>query len=130
MDAELLLPALCTGFGLGALAAALRALTAAARLWARGERVPGVVIPRTAYDRRPGGLVSYTDRLGRAFVLDPGRHGPLHGLPGIGATVPVVHARGRPDQARLWSVRALLAPSFGWFLTSALACGTALAVLP
>ncbi|MBK3644867.1 MULTISPECIES: hypothetical protein [Streptomyces] len=130
MDAELVLTALCTGFGLGCLLLAARGLLTAGRLWARGLRVMGVVTARTAADRRRGGLVAFSDHLGRDLVLDPGAYGPLCGLPPLGRTVPVVFVRERPAAARLWTVRHLLAPSFGWFLSSTVAFGTAVAVSP
>ncbi|WP_018544807.1 hypothetical protein [Streptomyces sp. LaPpAH-108] len=128
MNAGLLVLALCTGFGLGCLALALRALLTAVRLWARGLRVTGIVTARAAADRRPGGLVLFRDHLGRDLLLDPGRCGPLCGLPPVGRSVPVVYARERPVVARLWTMRHLLAPSFGWFLSSALVCGAGVVV--
>ncbi|MEW2163404.1 hypothetical protein AB0912_10445 [Streptomyces sp. NPDC007084] len=130
MAAELLLPALCTGLGLGFLTLATRSVLGAVRLWLRGLRVMGRVTPRKGIDRRPGGLVVFSDHLGRGLVLDPGWRGPLCGLPPVGGTVPVVYVRNRPASARLWTLRYLLAPSFGWFLSSTLAFGTGLAVTP
>ncbi|WP_369186671.1 hypothetical protein [Streptomyces sp. R08] len=128
MDAELLLLALCTGLGLGFLSLAVRQLAAVVRLWAGGLRVTGVVTKRVAADRRRGGLVVFSDHLGRAVVIDPGSYGPLCGLPPVGGRVPVVYLRSRPGAARLWTLRHLLAPSFGWFLSSTLAFGTAVMV--
>ncbi|CCK25622.1 putative secreted protein [Streptomyces davaonensis JCM 4913] len=128
MDAELLLLALCTGCGLGFLLLALRASLAAVRLWLRGLRVTGVVAARAAADRRRGGLVVFSDHLGRNLVLDPGRYGPLCGLPPIGGHITVVYARARPTAARLWTLRHLLAPSFGWFVSSTLSFGTGVVV--
>ncbi|MFJ6086481.1 hypothetical protein ACIQI8_34335 [Streptomyces sp. NPDC092369] len=130
MDAELALLALCTGCGLGFLLLALRSLVVVGRLWARGLRVMGVVTPRGAGDRRPGGLVAFCDHLGRHLLLEPGRYGALCGLPPVGGSVPVVYVRERPTAARLWTVRHLLAPAFGWFLSSALAFGTGVVVSP
>lgn len=128
MYAELLLLALCTGFGLGFLLLALRASAAAVRLWLRGLKVPGVVAARAVADRRAGGLVLFRDHLGRDLVLDPGRYAPLCGLPPVGKEVIVVYARARPAAARLWTLRHLLAPSFGWFLSSTLTFGTGVVV--
>ncbi|WAX78906.1 hypothetical protein [Streptomyces sp. KMM 9044] len=123
MNAQLVLLALCTGLGLGFLLAAVRAAATAAALWARGRRVMGWVTPRKAADRRRGGLVMFSDHLGRDLVLDPGRCGPFYGVPPVGDNVPVVYVRERPTQARLWTSRHLLAPSFGWFLSAPLAFG-------
>ncbi|MEU1299045.1 hypothetical protein [Streptomyces shenzhenensis] len=128
MNAELLLLALCVGFGVGCLLAALKALLAAAWLRVRGLRVMGTVTSRTAADRRPGALVLFSDHLGRDLLLDPGRYAPLCGLPAVGRSVPVVYRRERPTVARLWNTRHLLAPSFGWFLTAAVAFGTGVVV--
>ncbi|MCF3136848.1 hypothetical protein [Streptomyces olivochromogenes] len=130
MYTELLPLALCTGFGLGFLLLALRASVAAALLWLRGLRVPGVVAARAAADPRRGGLVVFSDHLGRDLVLDPGRYGPLCGLPPVGGRVIVVYARTRPTAARLWTLRHLLAPSFGWFVSSTLAFGAGVVVTP
>jgi hypothetical protein len=130
MDAELVLLALCTGFGLGCLMLAVRGVLTAVRLWARGLRVMGVVTARAAADRRRGGLVVFSDHLGRDLVLDPGSYASLCGLPPVGRAVPVVYVRERPGMARLWTLRHLLAPSFGWFLSSAVAFGTAVVVSP
>ncbi|MFD9326765.1 DUF3592 domain-containing protein [Streptomyces sp. NPDC060065] len=130
MNAELLLLALCTGFGLGFLLLAVRQLAAAARLWVRGLRVTGVVTKRVATDRRRAGLVVFTDHLGRALAIDPGAYATLCGLPPVGGSVPVVYLRNRPGAARLWTLRHLLAPSFGWFLSSTLAFGTGVVVSP
>ncbi|MFD7997084.1 hypothetical protein [Streptomyces mexicanus] len=127
MDAELVLSALGTGFGLGCLLLAARAALTAVRLWTRGLRVKGLVVGRAPADRRHGGLVVFSDHLGRELVLDPGAYAPLCGLPPIGRTVPVVYVRERPTAARLWTLRHLLAPSFGWFLSSTVAFGTAAA---
>ncbi|MFE6526708.1 hypothetical protein [Streptomyces sp. NPDC057794] len=124
MNAQVVLLALCTGLGLGCLLAAVRALVAAAALWARGRRVVGRVTAHTAAGRRRGGLVVFSDHLGRDLVLDPGPFGPWCGLPPVGGSVPVVYARERPTHARLWTSRALLAPAFGWFLSATLAFGT------
>ncbi|MFD5638949.1 hypothetical protein ACFWJM_33055 [Streptomyces sp. NPDC127077] len=128
MGAELLLLALCTGSGLGFLTLATRSALAAVRLSLRGLRVMGQVRPREASDRRWGGLVVFSDHLGRGLVLDPGWRGPLCGLPPVGGRVPVVYTRNRPATARLWTLRYLLAPSFGWFLSSTLAFGTGVVV--
>ncbi|WP_329529487.1 hypothetical protein [Streptomyces sp. NBC_01462] len=130
MDAELMLLALCTGIGLGFLLLAVHAVLTAARLWARGLQVTGVVTARVPADRRRGGLVVFSDHLGRDLVLDPGSYAALCGLPPVGRTVPVVYARSRPTTARLWTLRHLLAPSFGWFLSSTVAFGTAVVVSP
>ncbi|MXM63495.1 hypothetical protein GR925_08545 [Streptomyces sp. HUCO-GS316] len=130
MDAELVLLALCTGFGVGCLLLAVRGVLTAMRLWARGLRVTGVVTARAAADRRRGGLVVFSDHLGRELVLDPGAYAALCGLPPVGRAVPVVYVRERPATARLWTLRHLLAPSFGWFLSSTLAFGTAVVVSP
>ncbi|WP_405465965.1 hypothetical protein OG783_22790 [Streptomyces jietaisiensis] len=127
MDVELVLSALGTGFGLGCLLLAVRAVRTAVRLWARGLRVTGVVTARTTADRRRGGLVVFPDHLGRELVLDPGAYASLCGLPLVGRAVPVVYVRERPTAARLWTLRHLLAPSFGWFLSSTVAFGTAVA---
>ncbi|MFF6947724.1 hypothetical protein ACFZAD_03550 [Streptomyces iakyrus] len=124
MNAQVVLLALCTGLGLGSLLAAVRALATAAALWARGRRVTGRVTARAATDPRRGALVVFSDHLGRDLVLDPGPLGPLCGMPAVGGSVPVVYARDRPTGARLWTSRHLLAPSFGWFLSAALAFGT------
>ncbi len=124
VNAQVVLLALCTGLGLGSLLAAVRALATAAALWARGRRVMGRVTARAATDPRRGGLVVFSDHLGRDLVLDPGPLGPFWGVPPVGARVPVVHARERPTQARLWTSRHLLAPSFGWFLSATVAFGT------
>ncbi|MEU3892003.1 hypothetical protein [Streptomyces sp. NPDC029041] len=124
MNAQVVLLALSTGLGLGSLLAAVRALATAAALWARGRRVAGRVTARAATDPRRGGLVVFSDHLGRDFVLDPGPLGPFCGLPPVGDSVPVVYARDRPTGARLWTSRHLLAPSFGWFLSATLAFGT------
>ncbi|OIJ69158.1 hypothetical protein [Streptomyces mangrovisoli] len=129
MEAELVLLALCTGAGSGFLLLAVRAVLTAVRLWARGLRVTGTVTARAAADRRHGGLVAWSDHLGRDRVLDPGAYGALCGLPPIGRTVPVVYVRSRPAAARLWTLRHLLAPSFGWFVSSTLAFGTAVVVV-
>ncbi|MFH8393367.1 MULTISPECIES: hypothetical protein [unclassified Streptomyces] len=128
MGAELVLLALCTGFGLGFLTLATRSALGAVTLWVRGLRVMGRVTPRGASDRRRGGLVVFSDHLGRGLVLDPGWRGPLCGLPPVGGSVPVVYAQNRPATARLWTLRYLLAPSFGWFLSSTLAFGTGVLV--
>ncbi|MEU6536825.1 hypothetical protein [Streptomyces sp. NPDC047000] len=130
MEVELVLPALCTGFGAGCLLLAVRAVLAVVRLWVRGLRVTGVVTERTPADRRRGGLVVFSDHLGRDLVLDPGAYATLCGLPPVGRTVPVVYAQERPAAARLWTLRHLLAPSFGWFLSSTVAFGTAVVVTP
>ncbi|MEU9557206.1 hypothetical protein [Streptomyces fumanus] len=127
MDRELVLAALGTGFGLGCLLLAVRAVLTAVRLWTRGLRVKGQVVGRAPADRRHGGLVLFSDHLGRELVLDPGAYAPLCGLPPVGHSVPVVYVRERPTGARLWSVRHLLAPAFGWFLSSTVAFGTAAA---
>jgi hypothetical protein len=127
MFSELLLLALCTGLGIGCLLAAIEAALAAVRLWAWGLRVMGVVTPRTPADPRIGGLVRFSDHLGRDLVLDPGRYAPLCGLPRVGRSVPVVYRRDRPTEARLWNMCHLLAPSFGWFVTSTVAFGTGVA---
>ncbi|MCX2922440.1 hypothetical protein [Streptomyces sp. NEAU-W12] len=124
MNAELVVLALCTGFGVGFLLAAVRAMATAAALWARGRRVMGSVTARKATDRRRGGLVVFSDHFGRDLVLDPGRYGPFYGVPPVGDNVPVVYVREHPTQARLWTPRHLLAPSFGWFLSATLAFGT------
>ncbi|MFD5341770.1 hypothetical protein [Streptomyces hawaiiensis] len=124
MNAQVVLLALCTGLGLGCLLAAVRALATAASLWARGRRVMGRVTARAATDGRRGGLVVFSDHLGRDLVLDPGPIGLFCGVPPVGGSVPVVYARERPTQARLWTSRHLLAPSFGWFLSATLAFGT------
>ncbi|MEU7722393.1 hypothetical protein [Streptomyces tibetensis] len=126
MNAQVVLLALCTGLGLGFLLAAVRALATAASLWARGRRVTGRVTARASTDRGRGGLVVFSDHLGRDFVLDPGPLGPFCGVPPVGGSVPVVHARERPARARLWTTRHLLAPSFGWFLSATVAFGTGL----
>ncbi|MCX4915508.1 hypothetical protein ACFWA4_13830 [Streptomyces sp. NPDC060011] len=128
MVAELVPLALCTGFGLGFLTLAARSVLGAVRLWLRGLRVMGQVTPRKVADRRPGGLVVFSDHLGRGLVFDPGWRGPLCGLPPVGGSVPVVYAQNRPAAARLWTLRYLLAPSFGWFLSSTLAFGTGVMV--
>lgn len=128
MVAELVPLALCTGLGLGFLLLAARSVLGAVRLWLRGQRVMGQVTPRKAVDRRPGALVLFSDHLGRALVFDPGWRGPLCGLPPVGGSVPVVYAQNRPGTARLWTLRYLLAPSFGWFLSSTLAFGTGVVV--
>ncbi|MFJ4922374.1 hypothetical protein [Streptomyces sp. NPDC088725] len=130
MEVELLLLALCTGSGLGFLLLAVRSVLAALRLRLRGLRVMGVVTARGKADRRRGGLVMFADHLGRSLVLDPGRRGPWCGLPRPGRSVPVVYARNRPTSAGLWTVRYLLAPAFGWFLSSALAFGAGVLVTP
>jgi len=130
MDAELVVLALCTGFGLGCLLLAVRAVLTAARLWTRGLRVTGVVTARAASDRRHGGLVVFCDHHGRDLVLDPRAYAALCGLPPVGRTVAVVYARSRPTTARLLTLRHLLAPSFGWFLSSTVAFGTAVVVSP
>ncbi|MEV8031599.1 hypothetical protein [Streptomyces sp. NPDC086182] len=127
MDVELVLPALGTGFGFGCLLLATRALLTAVRLWTRGLRVTGVVTARDPADRRRGGLVFYHDHFGRDLILDPGAYAPLCGLPPIGRSVPVVYVREHPTAARLWTLRHLIAPSFGWFLSSTVAFGTAAA---
>ncbi|MFI2910092.1 hypothetical protein ACG2OD_17825 [Streptomyces sp. PDY-4] len=128
MNAQLVLLALCTGCGLGFLLAAVRAVASAAVLWARGRRVMGRVTARAASDRRRGGLVVFSDHLGRDLVLDPGPCGPLYGVPPVGGSVPVVYERERPTRARLWTSRHLLAPSFGWFLSATVAFGTGVMV--
>ncbi|MGW1722206.1 hypothetical protein ACWCQK_04605 [Streptomyces sp. NPDC002306] len=130
MDTELVLLALCTGIGGGFLLLAVRAVLTALRLWARGVRVTGAVAARAPADRRRGGLVVYSDHLGRDRVVDPGVYAALCGLPPVGAAVPVVYVRSRPAAARLWTLRHLLAPSFGWFLSSTVAFGTAVVVSP
>ncbi|MFG2951000.1 hypothetical protein [Streptomyces adustus] len=129
MDTELVLLALCTGAGSGFLLLAGRAVLTAVRLWARGLCVTGVVTARAPADRRRGGLVAYSDHLGRPRLLDPGAYGALCGLPPVGAAVPVVFVRSRPAAARLWTLRHLLAPSFGWFVSSTVAFGTAVVVV-
>ncbi|MGW1299188.1 hypothetical protein ACWD5R_05050 [Streptomyces sp. NPDC002514] len=128
MLSDVVLQALVIGFGVGSLVAALRAVLAAVRLWARGLRVMGVVTPRAPADRRIGGLVRFSDHFGRDLLLDPGKYGPLCGLPRVGRSVPVVYRRDQPTDARLWNVCHLLAPSFGWFFTSTVMFGTAVAV--
>ncbi|MGW0988091.1 hypothetical protein ACWD46_17950 [Streptomyces sp. NPDC002486] len=125
MNEQVVLLALCTGLGFGFLLAAVRALATAASLWARGRRVTGRVTARAAPNRRRGGLVVFSDHLGRDFVLDPGPLGPFRGLPPVGGSVLVVHARECPARAGLWTTRYLLAPSFGWFLSATAAFGTA-----
>ncbi|MFH8414995.1 hypothetical protein [Streptomyces collinus] len=120
MNAQVVLLALGTGLGLGSLPAAIRAPATAAARWARGRRVTA----RAATDPRRGGLVLFSDHLGRDVVLDPGPLGPICGMPPVGGSVPVVYARDRPTGARLWTSRHLLAPSFGWFLSATLAFGT------
>lgn len=124
MNAQVVLLALSTGLGLGSLPAAIRAPATAAARWARGRRVTGRVTARAATDPRRGGLVLFSDHLGRDVVLDPGPLGPICGMPPVGGSVPVVYARDRPTGARLWTSRHLLAPSFGWFLSATLAFGT------
>ncbi len=128
MSSEVVLLALCLGFGTGCLLAAVRAALTALGLWARGTRVMGVVTHRAPTDPRPGGLVRFRDHRGRELVLDPGRFGPLCGLPPAGGRVPVVYRRERPTVARLWHLGHLLAPSFGWFLGATLAFGTGVLV--
>ncbi|MFE9607896.1 hypothetical protein [Streptomyces sp. NPDC006012] len=128
MFSNLLLLALFTGFGIGCLVAALKAALAALRLWARGLRVMGVVTPRAPADPRIGRLVRFSDHFGRDLLLDPGRYGPLCGLPRAGRSVPVVYRRDRPTDARLWHMCHLLAPSFGWFVASTVVFGTGVAV--
>ncbi|MCX4904445.1 hypothetical protein [Streptomyces sp. NBC_00878] len=130
MDAGLMLLALCTGLGFGLLLLAVRQLVAVVRLWGRGLRVMGVVTARPAADRLRGGLVVFTDHLGRTVVFDPRAYGPLCGLPPVGGSVPVVFLRSRPGAARLWTLRHLLAPAFGWFLSSTVVFGTAVMVTP
>ncbi|CAL9581115.1 hypothetical protein [Streptomyces sp. enrichment culture] len=124
MDAGLALLALCTGSGLGFLYLAVRAVAGAVGLAVRGERAMGFVTARSGTSRRRGELVLFFDHFGRELVLDPGRCGPFYGVPPVGGTVPVVYARGHPGRARLGTLRHLLAPSFGWFLVSALVFGT------
>ncbi|MFJ2961915.1 hypothetical protein ACIPIC_06340 [Streptomyces collinus] len=124
MNAQVVLLALGTGLGLGSLPAAIRAPATAAARWARGRRVTGRVTARAATDPRRGGLVRFSDHLGRDVVLDPGPLGPICGMPPVGGSVPVVYARDRPTGARLWTSRHLLAPSFGWFLSATMAFGT------
>ncbi|MGW7210902.1 hypothetical protein [Streptomyces collinus] len=124
MNAQVVLLALGTGLGLGSLPAAIRAPAPAAARWARGRRVTGRVTARAATDPRRGGLVLFSDHLGRDVVLDPGPLGPICGMPPVGGSVPVVYARDRPTGARLWTSRHLLAPSFGWFLSATMAFGT------
>ncbi|MFE7975116.1 hypothetical protein [Streptomyces shenzhenensis] len=128
MNAELVLLALCAGLGLGFLLLGVRAAVTALWLRVRGLRVMGTVTSRTAADRRPGALVLFSDHLGRDLLLDPGRYAPLCGLPAVGRSVPVVYRREQPTVARLWNTRHLLAPSFGWFLTAAVAFGTGVVV--
>lgn len=123
MGADLVLLALCTGLGLGFLLLAVRSVLAAMRLWARGLRVMGEVTARRGGDRRRGGLVVFSDHLGRNFVFDPGKRGLMCRLPSVGGSVPVVYMRNRPASAHLWTLRYLMAPSFGWFLSSTLAFG-------
>ncbi|MFJ9538289.1 hypothetical protein ACIRPX_13605 [Streptomyces sp. NPDC101225] len=130
MDAELLLLALSTGLGLGFLLLAVRQLMTAVRLWGRGLRVTGVVIARVPADRRRTGLVMFTDHLGRVVAFDAGAYGPLCGLPPIGEKTPVVYLRRKPTTARLWTLRHLLAPAFGWFLSSSVVFGAAVMVTP
>ncbi|MEV5646407.1 hypothetical protein AB0L67_41105 [Streptomyces flaveolus] len=127
MDAQLALSALATGFGLGCLLLAARAVLTAVRLWARGLRVRGLVVGRTPVNRWCGGLVLFSDHLGREHVLDPRTYASLCGLPPVGRTVSVVYVRERPATARLWTLRHLLAPSFGWFVSSTVAFSTAAA---
>ncbi|MFJ6570692.1 hypothetical protein ACIQNU_25085 [Streptomyces sp. NPDC091292] len=128
MEPELLLLALGTGLGSGFLLLAVRQTATIALLSVRGVLVKGRVTERAETDRRRGGLVVFTDHLGRSFVLDPGASGPWRGLPPIGAAVPVVYPRNRPHAARVWLPRHLLAPPFGWFLAATVAFGTALTV--
>ncbi|MFF2848457.1 hypothetical protein ACFVT5_19355 [Streptomyces sp. NPDC058001] len=128
MEPELLLLALGVGLGSGFLLVAVRQTATIALLAVRGVLVVGRVTARTATDRRRGGLVAFNDHLGRSFVLDPGAYGALYGLPPIGDTVPVAYPRDRPQAARVWAPRHLLAPPFGWFLAATLTFGTALAV--
>lgn len=130
MVAKLALTALFTGFGYGFLLLAVREALKALQLQLRGLRVMGVVTARAVADRRRSGLVVYCDHLGRAFVLDPGRYALLCGLPLLGGSVPVVFLRNRPGAARLWTLRHLLMPSFGWFLSAAVTLGTAVVMSP
>jgi hypothetical protein len=130
MGEALVLLALFTGFGLGFLLLGVQGAVTALRLTGRGVRVRGVVTERVVSDGRRGGLVVFTDHLGRALILDPGPYAPLCGLPPVGREVHVVYLRKRPQSARLCTVRHLLAPSFGWFLASTLAFGTAVVVSP
>ncbi|MCX4737460.1 hypothetical protein [Streptomyces antibioticus] len=128
MDVELTALALCIGFGAGFLLLAGRSTATAVQLRVRGLRVTGVVTARAAADRRGGGLVVFPDHLGRRLVLDPGRYGRLYGLPPAGGSVPVVFVRERPTAARVWTMRHLLGPAFGWFLSSAVAFGTGVVI--
>ncbi|MDH6218465.1 hypothetical protein [Streptomyces pseudovenezuelae] len=130
MEAWSVLPALFAGLGLGFLWMGLRAGVTALRLRVRGLRAIGVVTAWVPVDGRLGGVVVFCDHLGRAAVLDPGRYGSLCGLPPVGERVPVVYVRNRPASARLWDVRHLLAPAFGWFLSSTVAFGTSVVVSP
>ncbi|MGW3283892.1 hypothetical protein ACWDR3_04495 [Streptomyces sp. NPDC001002] len=130
MEARLVLPALFVGLGLGFLSMGLWAGATALRLRLRGLRAVGVVTARVRVGGRRRGLVVFRDRLGRAVVVDPGRYGTLCGLPSAGGSVPVVYVRNRPSSARLWDVRHLLAPAFGWFLSSAVAFGSSAVVSP
>ncbi|MEU6355009.1 DUF3592 domain-containing protein [Streptomyces sp. NPDC047072] len=130
MSEALVLLALFTGFGLGFLVQGVRGAVRALRLTMRGVRVRGVVTERVVGDGRHGGLVVFTDHLGRSLILDPGPYATLCGLPPVGKEVDVVYLRKRPQSARLCSVRHLLAPSFGWFLASTLAFGTGVVVSP
>lgn len=125
----MVLLALCTGSGLGLLYLGVRATATAMGLWARGERVMGFVTGRGTggrrHDRR---VVLFFDHQGLEHFLDFGRLGPFYGIPQVGGHVPVVYARERPGQARLWTRRHLLAPSFGWFVCSVLVFGTGIGV--
>lgn len=120
----MVLLALCTGSGLGLLYLGVRATATAMGLWARGERVMGFVTVRETGGRRHGEpVVLFFDHHGLEYLLEPGRLGPFYGVPPVGDHVPVVYARERPAQARLWTRRHLLAPSFGWFVCSVLVFG-------
>ncbi|MEU9338167.1 hypothetical protein AB0D49_34295 [Streptomyces sp. NPDC048290] len=127
---EAALLAVCTGLGLCCLALALRAAVFALRLRLRGTHATGTVRARPRPDPRPGGLVAFPDHGGRLQIVDPGAYAPLCGLPGVGASVPVVYPRTRPSAARLWNTAHLLAPSLGWFVSATLAFGLAIAVTP
>ncbi|MBT3154935.1 hypothetical protein HTV45_29375 [Streptomyces sp. CHD11] len=128
MDTEVVLLALCTGAGLGFLCLGVRAVVTAAGLWARGERVMGRVTARASGGGRRQGYVMFFDHHGLEYLLELGRLGPFYGVPPVGGHIPVVYARRRPAQARLWTRRHLLAPSFGWFVCSVLVFGAGIRV--
>ncbi|MBQ0827516.1 hypothetical protein [Streptomyces tagetis] len=119
MSSEVVLLAPCLGLGTGCLPAAVGAALTPLGPRVRGVRVTGVGTHCAPADPHPGGPARVRDHRRRERALDPGRFGPLYGLPPAGGSVPVLCRRERPTVSRLWRPGHLPAWSFGWFLGAA-----------